>query len=73
MNSSKQSILAPEPLDVRTQLQYLRDVFVTEFWTNLRLLAAPLRALRAGSLEPIKSAIRRADEDSDRVYDRYFN
>jgi hypothetical protein len=73
MNSAKQSVLAPEPLDVRTQLQYLRDVFVTEFWTNLRLLAAPLRALRAGSLEPIKSAIRRADEDSDRVYDRYFH
>jgi hypothetical protein len=32
-----------------------------------------VRALRAGSLEPIKSALRRAEEDSDRVFNHYFH
>ena len=73
MNSSKQSVLMPEATSVPTVLRYLRDIFVTECRTSLRLLAAPVRALRAGSLEPIKSAIQRADEDADRVFNHYFH
>ena len=73
MNSSEQPVPTPELAGGRVLWRYLRDVFVTEFWTSLRLLAAPVRALRAGSLEPIKSAIRRGEEDSDRVIDRYFH
>lgn len=73
MNSSKQSVQTPEPTGARALWGFLRDSFVTEFWTSLRLLAAPVRALREGSLEPIKSAIRRGEEDSDRVINRYFH
>jgi hypothetical protein len=73
MNSLEQPVLTSEPTGVRVLWRYVRDVFVTEFWTSLRLLAAPVRALRAGSLEPIKSAMRRAEEDSDRVLNRYLH
>ena len=73
MNSSKQPAPAPEPNGMRAFWGFLRDTFVTELWTNLRLLAAPVRALRAGSLEPIKSALRRAEEDTDRVINRYIH
>jgi len=50
---------------------FLKDCLVTEVRSMLRLLAAPVLALQAGSLNPIKSAFRRAEEDSERVFERY--
>jgi hypothetical protein len=50
---------------------FLKEAIVVEFWVNVRLLAAPIRAVAAGSLEPIRSAMRQAQEDGDRLVDRY--
>jgi hypothetical protein len=51
---------------------FIRDSVATELHSILRWMAAPVRALRSGSLEPIRSALRSADEDYDRLMDRYF-
>jgi hypothetical protein len=65
------SLTPPRPAGARALWGYLKDSVVTEFRSSLRLLAAPVRAIGAGSLDPIKSAFRRAQEDSARVFARY--
>jgi hypothetical protein len=50
---------------------FIKDSLATEVRSMLRLLAAPVQALNAGSLDPIKVAFRRAEEDSARVFERY--
>ena len=61
----------------QTRLQalwgFMRESTVTEIRSRLRLLVAPIQALRSGSLEPIRSAWRKADEDSERLFERYLS
>jgi hypothetical protein len=72
MTLLKQTLSPCRPTGIRALLGYMKESLAIEFRSNLRLLAAPVRALRAGSLEPIKSALRNAEEDSDRLLDRYI-
>jgi hypothetical protein len=52
--------------------EYMKESAVTEARTTLGLLVAPILALSAGSLEPIKSAFQRSLDEGDRVFDRYW-
>jgi len=72
MTLSKQDLPPCRLPGIRALWGYIKESWVVEFRSNLRLLVAPLRALRAGSLEPIRSAFGSAMEDSDRLFDRYF-
>ena len=51
---------------------YLKESTVTELRYTLRILVAPIHALRAGSLEPIQSVISRSLDEGDQVFDRYW-
>jgi len=71
MTLQEPSMLSDHPTGARALWGYLRDSTITELRSTLRLLVAPVRAIQAGSFEPIVSAFRRAQEDSDRVFARY--
>jgi len=71
MTLSKQTLPPSRPTGIRALWGFIKESVAIEFRSTLRLLAAPLCALRAGSLEPIRSALRRAEEDSGRLRDRY--
>ena len=71
MAMSHQALSPEKPSGGRALWGFIKDSVATEFWSTLRLLAAPVQAVRAGSLDPIKSAFRRAEEDSARVFERY--
>lgn len=73
MTSSSQSAPPVRQTAFRALWGFIRDLTATEVRSNLRLLVAPIHALRTGSLEPIKSAWRKADEDSERVFERYLH
>jgi hypothetical protein len=72
MTLLRQTLPPCRPTGIRALLAFMKESLAIEFRSNLRLLAAPLRALRAGSMEPIRSALRNAEEDSDRLLDRYI-
>lgn len=71
MSLSESLTSARPPTGLRALWGFIRDSSITEFWSMWRLLVAPLRALMTGSVEPIKSAMRQAEEDSLRVIRRY--
>jgi hypothetical protein len=71
MEISQQPIAPSEMTPGQAFWGYIRESAVTEFRSMLRMLVAPVRALWAGSLEPIRTAYRRLDEDGDRVLARY--
>ncbi len=72
MISFNRSISAAEPSGFPKLWEFLKESIATEFRSMLGLLVAPLQALRSGSLEPIKSALRSAEEDSERLLNRYI-
>jgi hypothetical protein len=72
MSLGKQVPAAYHPTGIRALWGYIKESTVTEFWSMLRALVAPLQALRTGSLDPIRTAFRRSLEDSDRVIARYL-
>ena len=51
---------------------YVKESAATETRNTLGMLVAPLLALCAGSLEPIKSAVQRSIDEGDRVFERYW-
>lgn len=73
MTSPKELLPPCPPTGIQALWGYIKDSVATEFRSMLRLLVAPLRALEAGSLDPIRSAIRSKQEDSDRVLARYLH
>jgi len=72
MTLSKHDRPPCRPTGIRALWGYIKESVATEFRSTLRLLAAPLRALWTGSADPIRAALRSAEEDRDRLIDRYI-
>jgi hypothetical protein len=71
MTLSKDARPPCRPTGIQVFWEFTKEAVATEFRSTLRLLAAPLRALWTGSADPIRTAVRNAEEDSNRVVDRY--
>ena len=72
MRDSQQHPALSEMTRAQVFWGYINASAMTEAKSSLRLLVAPLRAMQAGSLEPIRVAYRRYMEDGDRVFARYY-
>ena len=72
MTLSKHAPPPCRPTRIRALWGYIKESVATEFRSTLRLLAAPLRALWTGSADPIRAALRSAEEDRDRLFARYI-
>jgi hypothetical protein len=72
MTLTKQALAPCRPTGIRALWGFIKESVATEFRSTLRLLAAPLRALWTGSADPIRAALRSAEEDSNRVLARYI-
>ena len=72
MTLSRQTLPPCRPTGIRALWGFIKESVATEFRSTLRLLAAPLRALWTGSADPIRAALRSAEEDRDRLIDRYI-
>jgi hypothetical protein len=72
MTLSKHALPPCQPTGIRALWGFIKESLAIEFRSTLRLLAAPLRALWTGSADPIRSALRSAEEDRYRPLNRYI-
>ena len=72
MTLTKQALAPCRSAGIRALWGFIKESVATEFRSTLRLLAASLRALWTGSADPIRSALRSAEEDRDRLLNRYI-